>query len=92
MKQTTKINNWLLRFDRTFSGKIWWQIFILLVFAAVALIIGLGICYFLEFGKNGQRVPFYEWALYLLVDSNALNNIYIDEYQNGERPSGTSLF
>ena len=92
MKQTTKINNWLLRFDRTFSGTIWWQIFILLAFAAVALIIGLVICYFLTFGKNGAKVPFYEWALYLLVDSNALNNIYIDEYPNGERPWGTLLF
>lgn len=92
MKRKTSLHRWFLRFDRTFSGTIWWQIFILLAFAAVALVIGLVICYFFTYGPKSEKVPFYEWALYLLVDSNALNNIYMDVYPEGERPWGTLLF
>ena len=92
MKKKTSLHRWFLRFDRTFSGTIWWQIFILLAFAMVALIIGLGICYFFTYGQKSGKVPFYEWALYLLVDSNALNNIYMDVYPGGARPWGTLLF
>ncbi|MBO4802590.1 MAG: hypothetical protein J5545_12130 [Bacteroidaceae bacterium] len=90
MKQKTRLNRGLLILDRTFSGTIWWQIIILLVVILAALAIGLVICYFLQFGKESGKVPFYEWALYLLIDSNALNNIYTDSYCGG-RPWGTLL-
>lgn len=92
MKQSTRLHNWLLKFDRTFSDKIWWQIIILLGIIFVALIIGLVICYFLTFGKNCRDVNFFEWALYLLIDGNALSNIYTDIYPGGERPWLTLLF
>lgn len=87
MKQkTTKLHRWLLLLDRTFSGTIWWQILILLGFVLAALLVGLVICYFLVFGVNTQKISFYEWALYLLIDGNALNSIYTDDYVNGGRP------
>ena len=87
MKQkTTKLHRWLLLLDRTFSGTIWWQIFILSGFVLAALLVGLVICYFLVFGANAQKVNFYEWAIYLLIDGNALSNIYTDDYVNGGRP------
>lgn len=92
MKQSTRLHNWFLKFDRTFSDKIWWQIIILLGFVLVALLIGLVICYFLTFGDNCKNVNFFEWALYLLIDGNALSNIYTDNYPGGERPWGTLLF
>lgn len=85
MKTKSKIHRLLLKFDRTFSEKIWRQIFILLGFVLVALLIGLVICYFLNFGEKGSEVNFYEWALYLLIDGNALNNIYTDTYPNNNR-------
>lgn len=91
MKQSTRLHNWFLKFDRTFSEKIWWQIIILLGFIIAALIIGLVICYFLAFGENCKDVNFYEWALYLLIDGNALSNIYTDHYEGG-RPWLTLLF
>lgn len=87
MKQkTTRLHRWLLLLDRTFSGTIWWQILILLGFVLAALLVGLVICYFLVFGANAQKVNFYEWAIYLLIDGNALSNIYTDDYVNGGRP------
>ena len=92
MKQSTRLHNWFLKFDRTFSDKIWWQIFILLGFVLAALIIGLVICYFLTFGENCKNVNFFEWALYLLIDGNALSNIYSDTYPEGGRPWLTLLF
>ena len=92
MRQSTKLHGWLLKFDRTFSERIWWQIIILLGFVIVALIIGLIICYFLTYGERGRELGFYEWALYLLIDGNALSNIYTDNYPGGERPWGTLLF
>ena len=92
MKQSTRLHNWLLKFDRTFSDKIWWQIIILLGVVLVALLIGLVICYFLAFGKECEKVNFFEWALYLLIDGNALSNIYTDNYPGGERPWLTLLF
>ena len=85
MKRSTRLHNWVLLFDRTFSEKIWWQIVILLAFVVVALLIGLVVCYFLQFGDEGSKVSFYEWAVYLLVDSNALNSIYTDDYPEGGR-------
>lgn len=85
MKPSTKLHRWLLIFDRTFSEKIWWQIFILIGLVLLALLIGLVICYFLTFGTDGQKVSFYEWAVYLLIDSNALNSIYTDTYTQGGR-------
>ena len=30
-------------------------------------------------------MSFYEWALYLLIDGNTLNNLYFDDYPNGGR-------
>lgn len=93
MKQkATKLHRWFLLLDRTFSGTIWWQILILLGFVIMALLIGLIICYFLVYGENTQKVSFYEWALYLLIDGNALSNIYTDNYAGGERPWGTLIF
>lgn len=92
MRQSTKLHGWLLKFDRTFSERVWWQIIFLLGFVIVALIIGLIICYFLTFGKNGKEIGFYEWALYLLIDGNALSNIYTDNYAGGVRPWPTLLF
>lgn len=91
MKTKTKLHRWFLSFDRTFSERIWWQIIILMGFVFAALIIGLVICYFLEFGDDNPDVPFYEWALYLLIDGNALSNIYTDSYSGG-RPWSTLLF
>jgi len=91
MEKSTKLHNKFLWFDRTFSSKIWWQIIILIGFVLAALIVGLIICYFIEFGNNNPDVPFYEWALYLLIDGNALSNIYTDCY-SGERPWVTLLF
>ncbi len=92
MRQTTKLHRWFLTFDRTFSDKIWWQIIILLGVAIAALIIGLVVCYFFTYGEKGKELGFYEWALYLLIDGNALSNIYTDNYADGERPWGTLLF
>lgn len=92
MRQSTKLHGWLLKFDRIFSDKIWWQIIILLGFIIVALIIGLIICYFLTYGEKGKELGFYEWALYLLIDSNALSNIYTDNYAGSERPWATLIF
>ena len=87
MKQTTtKLHRWFLLLDRTFSGTIWWQILILFGFVLSALLVGLVICYFLVFGEKTQKVNFYEWAIYLLIDGNALSNIYTDDYVNGGRP------
>ena len=92
MKQPTKVHNWFLWFDRTFSNKIWWQIIILLGFVFAALIVGMIICYFLTFGEKAKDVNFYEWAVYLLIDGNALNNIYMDIYPGEGRPWVTLLF
>jgi len=92
MKHSTKLRKWFLIFDRTFSEKIWWQIIILLGFVIVALLIGLVICYFLTYGENGKKVNFFEWALYLLIDGNALSSIYTDNYPEGERPWLSILF
>ena len=64
----------------------------MLGFVIVALILGLIICYFLTYGEKGKELGFYEWALYLLIDGNALSNIYTDNYTGGERPWGTLLF
>lgn len=85
MDTKTKVHGWFLKFDRTFSEKIWRQIFILIGFVVIALAIGLVICYFLSFGEKGKDLSFYEWALYLLIDGNALSNIYMDNYPSGGR-------
>ena len=92
MKPSTRLHGWLLKFDRTFSEKIWWQIIILLGVVMVALLIGLVVCYFLTYGENGKQVGFYEWALYLFIDGNALSQIYMDKYADGGRPWVTLLF
>lgn len=85
MNKKTKIHSWCLLFDRTFSGNIWKQIIILLGVALIALMLGLIVCYLLPFGNQGSRLPFYEWALYLFIDGNALSNLYMDDYLNGDR-------
>ena len=85
MQQTTKIHKWLLRFDRTFSEGLWKQIMILGGFFLIVLILGVVICRFLPFGKQGVKLPFYEWAVYLFIDGNALSNLYLDEYTEGGR-------
>ena len=85
MKQKTTLHRGFLLLDRTFSGTIWWQIIILLAFVVVALLVGLLICYFLNFGDDGKKLPFYEWAFYWFIDGNALSNIYTDTYNEGGR-------
>ena len=84
-RKTVRLNKWILRFDRTFSDSIWRQIGILLAFFLLTLLIGLVVCAFLPFGKDGSRLAFYEWALYLFIDGNALSNLYMDEYPDGNR-------
>ena len=78
MNKKTKIHSWCLLFDRTFSGNIWKQIIILLGVALIALMLGFIVCYLLPFGNQGSRLPFYEWALYLFIDGNALSNLYMN--------------
>ena len=86
MRKQAKLHNWLLKFDRTFSDGLWKQIIILGAVFLIAVIIGLIICYFLPFGKEGERIHFYEWAVYLLIDGNALNSLYNANLPAGDRP------
>jgi hypothetical protein len=85
MKKETKLHRWLLRFDRTFSDGIWNQIVILIGFFLIAFIIGVLLCSLIPFGEDGKKIPFYEWALYLFIDGNALSTLYMDNYQEGNR-------
>lgn len=85
MKKETRLHRWLLRFDRTFSDGIWNQIVILIGFFLIAFIIGVLLCSLIPFGEDGEKIPFYEWALYLFIDGNALSTLYMDNYQEGNR-------
>ena len=85
MKKETRLHRWLLRFDRTFSDGIWNQIVILIGFFLIAFIIGVLLCSLIPFGEDGKKIPFYEWALYLFIDGNALSTLYMDNYQEGNR-------
>lgn len=86
MRKQPRLHNWLLKFDRTFSDGLWKQIIILGAVFLIAVIIGLIICYFLPFGKEGERIHFYEWAVYLLIDGNALNSLYNADLPADDRP------
>ncbi len=77
MKQSTKLHNWFLKFDRTFSDKIWWQIIILLGFVIVALLIGLVICYFLTFGENCKNVNFFESSIFIKESDSFSSSLQI---------------
>lgn len=86
MKKRTKIHSWLLRFDRSFSERVWRQIFILSGFVLLALAVGTVICYSLTFGEEWENMNFFERSLYILIDGNALNRIYTDNYtEEGSR-------
>jgi len=76
----TELNDKLLRFDRTFSETIWRQIFMLFGLFLILLIIGIIICCFLPFGDKTTHLNGFERALYLLIDDNALNTIYTDNF------------
>ena len=51
----------------------------------VALVIGWIVCSQLTFGESAQNLSFWEWALYILIDGNALNTIYMDDFPEGGR-------
>ena len=38
-----------------------------------------------SFWGRWKKIPFYEWALYLFIDGNALSTLYMDNYQEGNR-------
>ena len=85
LKRKTKLHSWLLKFDRIFSESVWQQILFLIGIFIVALIIGWIICSQLTFGESAQNLSFWEWALYILIDGNALNTIYMDDFPEGGR-------
>ncbi len=86
MRRKTKLHSWQLKFDRIFSESVWKQIWVLIGFFLVALVIGWIVCSRLTFGKETHDLSFWEWALYILIDGNALNSLYMDDYpENGRR-------
>lgn len=85
MKRKTKLNRWSLWLDRIFSERVWQQVLVLVAIFMVALVIGWIVCSQLTFGESAQNLSFWEWALYILIDGNALNTIYMDEFPEGGR-------
>lgn len=85
LKRKTKLHSWLLKFDRIFSESVWQQILFLIGIFLVALIIGWVVCSQLTFGEEAQQLSFWEWALYILIDGDALSTIYMDNFINGGR-------
>lgn len=85
MKRKTKLHSWLLKFDRIFSESVWQQILVLIGVFLVALVIGWIVCSQLTFGESAQNLTFWEWALYILIDGNALNTLYMDDFPEGGR-------
>ncbi len=81
MKLYLKFKLW---FDRLLSKSMWLQLFVLLVFLGIIYLIALGIIlawYKRDFAlQSNQHLNGNMWLLpfYLLVDSNALNNFYIN--------------
>lgn len=77
-----------LWFDRLLSRSLLQQLLVL----SVALLIALGLSYLFlswsgaEWVKFCERKDLNQWLLplYLLIDSNALNNLYIADHVNGE--------
>lgn len=75
-----------LWFDRLLSKSLWRQLLLL----AVALLIAFGLSFILlsfsgaEWTRYCQKVHLSKWLLplYLLIDSNALNNLYIGSDEN----------
>ena len=82
-RRKTKLHNWRLKFDRIFSESVWQQILVLIVIFLVALVIGWIVCSQLTFGEDAQKLTFWEWALYILIDGNALNTLYMDDFPEG---------
>jgi len=84
-----------LWFDRLLSKSLWQQLAIL----AIVLSIALGISYLLLSASGAEWEAFCEdkkldkWLLplYLLIDSNALNNLYIDSGVHGWMLFASSL-
>ena len=85
MKQKTKLNKWTLWLDRIFSESVWQQVLVLVAIFLVALVIGWIVCSQLTFGESAKQLSFWEWALYILIDGNALNTIYMDDFPEGGR-------
>lgn len=85
MKRKTKLHGWMLKFDRIFSESVWQQILFLIGIFLAALIIGWIVCSQLTFGEEAQQLTFWEWAFYILIDGDALNTIYMDNFINGGR-------
>lgn len=85
MKRKTKLNRWTLWLDRIFSESVWQQVLVLVAIFMVALVIGWIVCSQLTFGESAQNLSFWEWALYILIDGNALNTIYMDDFPEGGR-------
>ena len=87
--------NFKLGFDRLLSKSLWRQFLIL----GIVLIIALGLSYILLSWSGAEWKQFcYEkdlnkWLLpiYLLIDSNALNNLYIGDSGHGNAVHGWML-
>lgn len=77
---------WKLRLDRYLSKSLMKQLLLL----GVALLLALGLSYLFLFWSGAEWIEFCErkglnrWLLplYLLIDSNALNNLYIGDNYN----------
>ncbi len=76
VKKKVKINWLALKFDRLFSSGAKRQLLIIIGCFAVVFLIGCAAMY--AVGYTSKLEP-WQWAFYLLVDTNALNNIYIPE-------------
>lgn len=76
----------LLEVDRAMSQNTWKQILILGILLVVSFILSFGLLSIAwnNWGDFCRERHLYRWTLpcYLLVDSNALNNLYIDPKNN----------
>lgn len=91
-----KSQYWLkLQFDRLLSKSLWKQFVVLLFFLVILLGLSYGLLAFsnvawTEFcGKHD--IPKWLLPIYLLIDSNALNNLYVSEYDTKNAVHGWML-
>lgn len=88
MRKNKTHSKFKLWFDRLLSKSIWEQFLIL----GVVLVVALGLSYLMlswsgaEWEKFCHDKNLSKWLLpvYLLIDSNALNNLYIGELKTGD--------